>query len=137
MPKGVLKMFVKKIQTVGSISDFMRPDWKEVQKETKITKMASFAAVAVSALSPLDAEAKSVGDVILHAFDPIIEMIQASAYPVGFVMIAFGFILIMMGQQSRGMSFIKWACIGYVGMQFAPALMGILYDVGAQIKAGM
>jgi hypothetical protein len=54
---------------------------------------------------------------------------------VAFIMITGGFLCIMMGQKHRGLSLIKWAAIGYIGMQLAPALMEILHQIGVQMRA--
>ncbi|EMT54694.1 hypothetical protein I532_03780 [Brevibacillus borstelensis AK1] len=74
--------------------------------------------------------ASGIADRIIRAFDPLIEVAQGVSYPVAFLMICGGFLLIMVGQRSKGLAFLKWAAIGYVGMQFAPAIMQILVSVG-------
>jgi hypothetical protein len=33
------------------------------------------------------------------------------------------------------MQLIKWACIGFIGLQFAPALMSIVIQIGQSIQA--
>jgi hypothetical protein len=45
-------------------------------------------------------------------------------------MICAGFLVIMTGNRQKGLNMIKWAAIGYIGMQFAPAIMTILVEVG-------
>jgi hypothetical protein len=67
---------------------------------------------------------------IISAFNPIIQLIQGLSYPVGFIMLTAGFLVMMTGNRQKGLNMIKWAAIGYVGMQFAPAIMAILVEVG-------
>lgn len=73
---------------------------------------------------------------IIESFDPIIELVQAFAYPIAFVMATSGFFVIMTGNKHRGMDMIKWATVGFLGSQFVPRLMAILIQVGEQLKAG-
>ncbi len=72
---------------------------------------------------------------IIGAFDPIISLVQGIAYPVTFLMISGGFLLIILGQRSKGLAMMKWAGVGYIGLQFAPAIMQILVDVGKAMMA--
>jgi hypothetical protein len=67
---------------------------------------------------------------IVHAIDPLIQLVQGLSYPVGFIMICAGALVVMTGNRQKGMHMIKWAAIGYVLMQFAPGIMGILIEVG-------
>lgn len=100
----------------------------------KTTRLSLAAAAAVAIASPLKAHA-STGEIIMRAFDPIIDLLQGISYPVAFIMISGGFLLVMTGQKHRGMDFIKWACLGYIGLQFAPALMKIVVSIGENIQS--
>ncbi|MBU8715373.1 hypothetical protein KM924_23000 [Brevibacillus parabrevis] len=91
--------------------------------------------VVAYALRLEHAEAAGIADKIIGAFDPIIQLAQGVSYPVAFLMICGGFLLIMVGQRSKGLSMLKWAAVGYVGMQFAPAIMQILVSVGKAMIA--
>lgn len=126
-------IFSKKVKTVGSISEFMSGDWK-MTKEEKLT-IGSLALMPLSDLIANKAYA-TTSQVIMKAFDPIVDLLQGVSYPVCFIMLSGGFLLIMMGQGHRGMRMIKWAAIGYVGLQFAPALMEILVEVGKAMRGG-
>lgn len=124
------------------LKEFMDRDWKEKREEKRKTELdyaimnMSMAGVALhTVFRSKEAHAGAIGDVILHAFDPIIDLLQGCSYPVAFLMMTAGFLLIMTGQTSRGVGFIKWACIGYLGLQFAPALMKIVGQIGAQIAS--
>ncbi len=97
---------------------------------------ALLAGATVAYVLRLDhAEAAGIADKIIGAFDPIIQLAQGVSYPVAFLMICGGFLLIMVGQRSKGLAMLKWAAVGYVGMQFAPAIMQILVSVGKAMVA--
>jgi hypothetical protein len=72
---------------------------------------------------------------IIKAFNPIIDLMQGVAYPLTFLVICGGFLMIMLGNRHKGLEMLKWAAIGYVGLQLAPALMGVIVEVGAAIRA--
>ncbi|MCL6586961.1 MAG: hypothetical protein K6T72_10700 [Anoxybacillus sp.] len=124
--------FTPRIETVGSVRDFLAESRKkEVNGESKfLPVMLSTAALSAYAST---ASAASIQDKIIHAFDPLIELVQALAYPVGFTMICAGFLVIMTGNRHKGLHIIKWAAIGFIGMQFAPGIMSILLEVGKSI----
>ena len=73
-------------------------------------------------------------DKIMRALDPLVELIQGISYPVALIMLSGGALLIMLGQKHRGIGMIKSAAIGYIGMQFIPALMEILVEIGRGIR---
>jgi Type IV secretion system pilin len=127
-------LFTPRVQTVGSISDFLNTNRKKgvsIPTESKFLPVM-LSTAALSAYSSV-ASAASIQDKIIHAFDPLIELVQALAYPVGFTMICAGFLVIMTGNRHKGLHIIKWAAIGYIGMMFAPGIMAILQEVGRAI----
>src|SRR5690348_13175134 len=108
--------------------EFMNGDHK---KENNVeSSIGTFPLFAGATVTPTGFVGDYVGDKIIGAFDPIIQLMQGLAYPIGFLTLSGGFILIMLGQKHKGIHMIKWACIGYVGLQFAPAIMKILVEVG-------
>jgi hypothetical protein len=92
------------------------------------------AAVAAATVLPTNVANAMINDKIIHAFDPLIGVIQTLSYPVCFISMAGGMLLITVGQRHRGLNMIKWAAIGYVGMQLVPGIMSIVGDVGRSIK---
>lgn len=114
-------------------SDFFDHSAEQAADLKSVTKYVVGAAT-VYVLQSSQAHA-SVQDMIVKAFDPIIGLMQGISYPVAFVMLSTGFILIMMGQRHKGLHMIKWAAVGYVGLQFAPAIMRMLVEVGGAMKA--
>jgi len=76
-----------------------------------------------------------VKDKVISAFEPLINLAQALAYPLSYLAIAVGICLIIVGQKRKGMVFIKWAAVGYIMMQWLPSIMQIIDDVeGAMIQ---
>jgi hypothetical protein len=127
-------LFTPRVQTVGSISDFLNTNRsKEVSTLTESKFLPVMLSTAALSAYSSTASAAGIGDKIIHAFDPLIEIIQALAYPVGFTMICAGFLVIMTGNRHKGLHIIKWAAIGYIGMMFAPGIMAILQEVGKAI----
>lgn len=126
-----------------NFKDFMDGSYRDkdrLLKKKKTEDIISYSLLGLSAvctvLDPLGgsvALASGIQERIIGAFDPLIQLLQGISYPVAFLMITAGFLLIMTGQKSRGLSMMKYAGIGYIGLQLAPALMGILVDIGKEM----
>lgn len=118
-------------------NSFMQGTWREEKAMVKKMKQANYSVMAAGSVYALHStQASAAGyitDKIIHAFDPLIELCQACAYPVAFVGMSAGFLLIMLGQKSKGLAIVKYAAIGYIGMQFVPGIMKILVEVGKSI----
>jgi hypothetical protein len=71
---------------------------------------------------------------ITGAFDPIIQLIQGVSFPLAFICVSLGVLLLMIGQKRKGLEIIKWAVVGYLLMQLLPGLMNILHSVGSAMK---
>lgn len=129
-------MFNRKTETI-KFNDFMDGDWKEKKKkerkkalEEALTISSVSGSTGLALFSGTPTYAMGMSDRIITAFDPIIELVQGVSYPVCFLMISGGFLLIMLGQRHKGLQMMKWAGVGYIGLQFAPAIMAILVEVG-------
>jgi len=124
--------FSPKVERVGTIKDFLvkSPAKTAGEAMTAGALTGTFMAILSKADMVL---AGTMTDKIVNGFQPIIELIQGLSYPVGFIMISAGFLVIMTGNRQKGIHLIKWAAIGYIGMQFAPAIMTILIEVGKAI----
>lgn len=70
---------------------------------------------------------------ILHAFDPLIDLIQALAYPIAGVMIAGGCLFIMCGQRDKGMGMLQNAAMGYILVQLSPLMLKLLVGIGGSV----
>lgn len=65
---------------------------------------------------------------------PIIELLASLGYPVTYSMLIVGAIMVITGKKSKGLEVIKWACIGYIGLQFVPFLLGLLEQIGSELR---
>jgi hypothetical protein len=70
---------------------------------------------------------------IVHAFDPLIDLVQALSYPIAGVMIAGGCLFIMVGNREKGMSMIQTAAIGYILVQLSPLFLDLLVGIGEMV----
>jgi 2-keto-3-deoxy-galactonokinase len=86
--------------------------------------MAATTAVTVTAA----ASNAALYDKMLHAFDPLITLIQALSYPVAMVVVLGGAIMIMINQKEKGFSLMQGAGLGYVLVQMAPMVLNILVE---------
>jgi hypothetical protein len=160
-----------KIQTVGSISEFLAgPDLRQIKRAVKkfnkkadaqrlqasIVTLAT-GATAVSITSKLFSNTAyaqgteaipvvaSPGEIIkgealqkiVDAFMPLVEMIQALAYPIALVMLSTGAIMFMINQKERGISYIQQASLGYLLVQLVPLFMKVLVGVGGTVALGV
>lgn len=71
---------------------------------------------------------------IEYAFEPLIEFVQGISYPVTFLAILSGMLLITCGKRAKGIDVIKWAVVGYLGIQLAPGIMRMLAEVGTAMR---
>lgn len=82
---------------------------------------------------PVAALSDAVRSKIIHAFDPLIEVVKALSYPIAAVMITAGCLFIMVGNKEKGMTMIQGAGIGYILVQLAPVFMQILVGIGGVV----
>lgn len=127
-------LFKDKVEVIAW-NDFFAQNSLTKEESKQVKKLLAMGATAY-VLNFNQVEAAGIQDNIIHAFDPIIQLMQGASYPIAFIMLSGGFILIIMGQKSKGLNMIKWACVGYIGLQFAPAIMKILVGVGKAMITG-
>ncbi|TLS53377.1 hypothetical protein FE782_03655 [Paenibacillus antri] len=84
---------------------------------------------AVAAMAVPDA----VKSKILHAFDPLIDLIVALSYPVAGVIIAGGCLFILCGGREQGMKMLQNAAIGYILVQLSPLMLDLLVGIGENL----
>lgn len=70
---------------------------------------------------------------ILHAFDPLIELMIDLALPIAGIMITGGALLIMIGQKDKGFTLIMNSALGYCLVNLTPLLLSLLESVGKAI----
>lgn len=67
---------------------------------------------------------------VRDVFDPIIKILADFGVPLASIMFIVGGLMIMTGRKTKGMDIIKCATIGFLGLQFVPAMLKILASVG-------
>ena len=141
-------MFKKK-QEVYSIKEFMgrghvesmQFEFKEEVRESlgvlgaiSLLPLATkpfFATTSVFAAEnavPVIAPTSAMYDKMLHAFDPLIMLTQALAYPIAMVVVLGGAIMVMINQKEKGFSLMQTAGLGYVLVQMTPLVLNILVE---------
>ncbi|QKE74789.1 hypothetical protein HPK19_19510 [Arthrobacter citreus] len=65
---------------------------------------------------------------MIVAFDPLIGLVQALAYPVCMVVVLGGALFIMIGNKEKGFTMMQGAGLGYVLVQMTPIILNILVD---------
>jgi hypothetical protein len=142
-------MFKKKTESM-SIKEFMNRG-KETLHETELIafkEVEQLGTVATISLLPLAVgsfskvipasaatyEAVSVTanaemyDRMVTAFDPLIILVQALAYPIATVVVLAGGLMVMIGMKEKGYSLMMGAGLGYVLVNMTPMVLNILVD---------
>lgn len=104
------------------------------KERTAVIILPAVTAGMFTMLMPEVTHASMVGVKIVHAFNPLIQALQAFSYPVSFLGMAAGMLLVSVGQRHRGITMVKWAAIGYIGMQLVPGIMEMVAQVGDAMK---
>jgi hypothetical protein len=137
-------LFTQKIQTVGSISDFMKRDIAKVEKKINLMKLTSSGMVPLLlavpsfafATEPNEVEKWARGELyekVVHAFEPVVGLVQALSYPIGLVVMLGGGLFVMIGNREKGFTLIQQAGIGYLLVQSLPMLMDLLVEIAKSI----
>jgi hypothetical protein len=90
---------------------------------------ASGGAAAVPVVGIPDA----VREKIMHAFDPLVDLMVGLSVPIAGVMITGGALMILIGQKDTGFKWIMNAALGYVLVQLSPMLINLLIGVGSAV----
>lgn len=100
-------------------------DWKK-----KATDAGVAATTVILSPGPHQALASDGYEIMKEALNPIISMVQGSAYWIAYLWMLTGAVIIITGNRSKGLSMIKMAGIGYIVVQFVPAMMDIVHKAG-------
>lgn len=154
-------MFKKRAETI-QFGDFMSGEYKHKRKpvktsqratwkESDILKWGSIIPLVAAAGGTIPAMASTgstipagevvavtaisgaVKEKIVHAFDPLIELMVGISLPIAGVMLTGGALLIMVGQKDMGMKLIMNSALGYVLVQMSPLFISLLSGVSAAI----
>lgn len=89
----------------------------------------AFAAEAVTVgTAAANVATNAMYDKMLHAFDPLITLVQALAYPVAMVVVLGGALFIMIGNREKGFGMMSGAGLGYALVQMTPLALNILVE---------
>ena len=136
--------FQPKFQTVGSVSEFINRDFSKKEKKMDVNKIATTVLVPLIISIPSLAFAQEQGSAatwargelyekVVHAFEPIVGLVQALSYPIGLVVMLGGGLFVMIGNREKGFSLIQQAGIGYILVQSLPMLMDLLVEIAKSI----
>lgn len=144
-------LFKQKVQTVGTISEFMNRGREQEQlqesellayKKAKPAGLAFGMSLLPLTLAPLATPKivlahgtelavtanAAMYDKMVTAFDPLIILVQSLAYPIATVVVLGGAIMVMIGMKEKGYSLMMSAGLGYVLVNMTPMVLNILVD---------
>jgi hypothetical protein len=129
-----------------SIKEFMNREERQqpVTSGSMIKKIVTTSVLPLAVFTPSIAFAAEVGRVeryvngelyarVVHAFEPIIGLVQALSYPIGLVVMLGGGLFVMIGNKEKGFDMIAKAGIGYLLVQSLPVLMDLLVEIAKAI----
>lgn len=76
----------------------------------------------------------TTSETIRRSINPIVELLASLGYPVTYFMFIVGMLMIITGKKSKGLEIMKWAAIGYVGLQVVPFFLGLLEQIGHDLR---
>lgn len=104
---------------------------------TIILAKAPLALAAVEAPQGLSVPASAVSGAVkqqvIHAFDPLVDLMMSLSLPIASVIITGASLMILMGFKERGYPMMFSASIGYCLVQLTPMFIKILAGVGGAI----
>jgi hypothetical protein len=106
---------------------------KEQQQQIKtITKVTKTTLTITLLFTGMPVQA-SVGDKVITALNPLIDLIQSLGYPLAILSMSGGAITMMFNKRA-GIRIIKDTGIAYLALQIIPGLMKILVEVGRALR---
>jgi len=74
----------------------------------------------------------SVNEVIPSTFEPVKDLILSLAEPLCWIMFAWGCIEVICKRPSSGLDRMKYAAIGFIGIQLIPVMMNVIKTAAPQ-----
>lgn len=125
---GVLVEDTAEIQPIYNPLEITEMENKVKEHVQKFGKIMVPAAAFIGALNiTTQAFAATPETSLVEALNPLIQMVQDLAFPVGIVVASWGLIEVMVGQPN-GKQKIKLSLIGYIGMYLIPTLFRAIRD---------
>lgn len=134
----------KKIQTVGTVREFLNPSSTISSKKDFVPLIAagsalplflhtmptfSFAEAATTAST--ESIKQDVSQKIITAFDPLTDLVGGLSYPLAFLAFSAAGIYWMLGSREKAVQMMQGASIGYIIVHLSPMLMRLLVSVTA------
>ncbi|WP_394557389.1 hypothetical protein [Priestia aryabhattai] len=134
----------KKIQTVGTVREFLNPSSTISSKKDFVPLIAagsalplflhtmptfSFAEAATTAST--ESIKQDVSQKIITAFDPLTDLVGGLSYPLAFLAFSAAGIYWMLGNREKAVQMMQGASIGYIIVHLSPMLMRLLVSVTA------
>lgn len=147
-----------RIQTVGSVNEFMSGTYKVRKIERKVNKKlvklgvrvavtivagsflidltlpGALAQAAGEAIPVMTPATDALGSAVNKAIQPLIDVLKELAKPIAGVMVTWGCLRYMIGQKEAGLEAIQQAAIGYVLVMLSPVILNLITGVGAVIS---
>lgn len=116
-------------------SKFIKLMNQDLHVRTLYSIVTGAAIVACNSVTCYASDLSGISYKIRETTRPIIELLASLGYPVTYAMLIVGAIMIITGKKSKGLEVIKWACVGYIGLQFVPFLLTLLEQIGQELRA--
>lgn len=116
------------------ITAFQVYNRRTIAIDTEITKkdLATLTALVTAAtiMNPSDVMAASadISDKVERASKPIKDLLIGLADPVCYIVFTWGLLEAMLGKGASGLTRMKYASLGYMGMNWLPVFMQIMRD---------
>lgn len=126
----------KKIQTVGTVKEFLTGQEKKVKQDWVplaaagsslpliLNTMPTFSFAATS-------ETVDVSQKVISAFMPLTDLVKGLSYPLAFLAFSASGIYWLIGNRPKAVEMMQGATIGYVIVQLSPMLMRLLVSITA------
>ncbi|MCA4157628.1 hypothetical protein [Priestia megaterium] len=126
----------KKIQTVGTVKEFLTGQEKKVKQDWVPLVAAGSALPLILNTMPTFSFAATntsvdVSQKVISAFDPLTELVKGLSYPLAFLAFSAAGIYWLIGNRPKAVEMMQGATIGYVIVQLSPMLMRLLVSVTA------
>ncbi|WP_281998702.1 hypothetical protein [Priestia flexa] len=125
----------KKIQTVGTISEFLNPSPVSKQDYVPLIAAGTALPLILNTMPTLSFAAGStatdVSQKVITAFNPLTELVKGLSYPLAFLAFSAAGIYWMLGNREKSVQMMQGATIGYIIVQLSPMLMRLLVSVTA------
>lgn len=110
-----------------NFKEFINKDHNPTTKPPTMSLIPLATAPLLHTITAHAAEA-SIQSKMMAAFTPIIDLIQAMAYPVAMIVVLGGATMLMVGHKEKGFTMMQTAGMGYVIVMVAPMILDVLVD---------